>query len=63
MKAELINSYKENGYLVIKGLLRPQLLDQQLKNIYILLLRFHKPDKKLKKWTSLGIGYYSTRRL
>ncbi len=58
MKAELINSYKENGYLVIKGLLRPQLLDQQLKNIYILLLRFHKPDKKLKKmdqpWNSLS---------
>ena len=50
MKATLINSYKENGYVIIKGLLSQYLLDQQLKNIYMLLLRFHKPDEKLKKF-------------
>jgi len=48
MDSSIIDSYKSDGYVVVKGLLDPELLDQQLKNIYKILRRFHKPSHILE---------------
>jgi ectoine hydroxylase-related dioxygenase (phytanoyl-CoA dioxygenase family) len=58
LKENLRNSYKENGYVVVKDLVDPQLLDQQLKNIYKMFMRFNKLPKGLEgvdqPWNSLS---------
>jgi len=57
MKQELIDFYHEYGYVVIRNVVEPELLDQQLQNIYQLLLRFYEVSEELKQierpWSSL----------